>query len=775
MNRIGLLIIITLFTSTLFAQSIGEWTTHTSLRTVNDVTVNNEGEIWAATTGGILSGKSGNDINYYTTKEGLSRLDGTSIVYDGLKNQIIVGYIDGILDVIDLDEDQVIKLSDIERNQNFTSKGINDFHINENHLIVATDFGIVIYNLNNLFVEDSYIQIGDLTRGIPVGDIFVESDSLYVVTSEGIGVGNLNDELSINTNWKTFNISNSPVNGELKTVGKSNGILYVSTVDENYVKTENGWSLFTGFGSSEIEEYINDEGEFVAHSQNSIFFYDEDENTFDNISPPGMNLTIQAIKIRNGETYIATINNGVGIINNEFSDIEFIETGGPYQNYFKDLKFDEDILIAASTNESARNPDIDNPKGYYIYNGENWINFNQNTNKTIDSVNYQQAFTTAITNDYYYFGSWGRGVARHHKQDSTVKIFDETNSTLRGWVDDNELFPVISGIEKDSNDEVWLVSRFGDTPLYYQVPGDEDWIPLPKANSVLNSDEYVGLFIDSFDQKWITLENTASAGNGLVVVDTGNDPANTSDDTSVKLTTENNQGNLPDNKVNALIQDREGEVWIGTGRGIARFIFPELIIDGGPQEREAQWLINEDTSATSRFLLRDVNVSAMAVNSANEKWIGSVNQGIWVLNAEGSRIIKRFTQENSPLFSNSIESIAINEITGEVYIATDIGLISYQDTPKAPVMEMDELKVFPNPFSYGKNSRIIIEGLVDETKIRIVGVDGTVAQEIEARGGRVEWNGLDYNGNQLGSGVYFVIAYKDENRQTGMGKVVIVR
>ena len=749
------------------AQSIQEWTTYSSVRTVNDLTLDEDNKIWAATTGGVISVNSDEELKNYTTKEGLSRLDGTSIIYDSSEHQIIIGYINGVLDVIDLNNG--------ERNQNFTSKGINDFSIYNESLYVATDFGIVLYDLESLFVDDCFIQIGEFTRGIPVTDIFIEQDSLYAVTPEGIGVGNLSDALSVNSNWYNIHSENSAIEGEINTVGVDKGLLYASTSQSNYLRNDSGWIVYDGFGSALIEEFIKGGDQLGAHSERSIYLSDEQTDTFNRIQPSQNNITLRAITIKEGLIYVGTASNGVGTVEVNTGYTDLFESGGPYQNYFADIKFDENRMVVASTNESARNNAIDNAKGYYIYDGENWYNFNQSTNETINSFGFQQTFRTTITDDYYYFGSWGRGVARHNKEDNSVHIFDETNSTLRGWVDDSDQFPVISGLQTDSNDDVWLVSRFGDTPLYYQTPGDENWVPLPKANTAANSDEYVGLFIDSNDQKWVTLQNTSSAGNGLIVLNTGQEPANTSDDRSIKLTTGNGNGNLPDNKVNAIIEDKEGEVWIGTGRGIARFIFPELMIEGGPAEREAQWLISDDTTASSRFLLRDVNVSTMAVNAANQKWIGSLNQGIWVLNAEGSRIIKRLTAENSPLYSNNIKSIAVNDETGEVFIAMDEGLISYQDIPKAPAQEMNELKVFPNPFSYNRNSRIIIEGLSEETTVKIVGVDGSVVQELEARGGRIDWDGLNYNGNELGSGVYFVIAYEDGNRQTGMGKVVIVR
>jgi hypothetical protein len=127
------------------------------------------------------------------------------------------------------------------------------------------------------------------------------------------------------------------------------------------------------------------------------------------------------------------------------------------------------------------------------------------------------------------------------------------------------------------------------------------------------------------------------------------------------------------------------------------------------------------------------------------------------------------------LFSNSIKSIAINDITGEVFIATDVGLISYQDIPKRPVNKMDELKVFPNPFNYDKNEEIFIEDLSGETSVKILGVDGTVVNSFQTTGGRVSWNGKDSNGNRLGSGVYFIVAVDSEGNSKGVGKVVIVK
>ncbi len=761
-----------LLMSNVVGQELGSWEAYTSLRTINNLTLDNNLNVWAVTNGGVLETTIDGDFSAYTTIDGLSRLDGTVVAYDDTQNQLFIGYVNGVIDVFNLETKEVQRLNDIERSTNFTSKTINDFLIEGRALYVATAFGIVVYNMDDLFVSDSFIQLGDFTRAISVQDLSIANNTLYAGTQEGLAIGDMNQELAVNSNWETYDGDNGFVSEEVISLGYAGNSLYASTAGGNFIFENNTWTKNTDFNQQTIIEYLRlEDATMVALSNRFLYVFDS--QSFERISLG--DLRARSVTSSQEHILVGTENNGIEVFETQGLEANSLTPSGPYQNFFDGLKFEESILISASTQESAVNQRIDNAKGYYIFDSGEWRNFNRRTNSVINDYGFQQAFTSTITEEYYYFGSWGRGVARHQKETDEVVIFDETNSTLRGYVDDDPLFPVISGLATDSKDDVWIVSRFGDTPLYFQRPGDEDWIPFSQASAVRNSDEYYGLFIDSYDQKWISLQTNTGSGNGLLVLNTGNDSENSSDDASVKLTSSPENGNLPDEKVNAVIEDKNGEIWIGTGRGIARFIFPELIVEGGPNEQRAQWLINEDTTAASRFLLRDIKVSTMAINAANEKWIGTVNQGIWVLNADGSRIIKRFNMDNSPLFSNNIKSISINDGTGEVFISTESGLISYFDIPTRAVSEMNTLKVFPNPFEYSRHSRVVIEGLSDETQIKILGVDGTVVQELTARGGRTNWNGLDYNGNQLGTGVYFVVAYEDEGRENGIGKLVIVR
>src|SRR5690554_1812471 len=754
-------------------QGFGEWAAHTSMRTVVGGVEVGDGEIWALTTGGVTIYKDGQIKQLLTTIDGLSRLDGTSIAYDENKTKVYIGYINGLLDVIDVNTLSTQTLTDIERSVSFNSKAIHDLVVLNESLFVATDFGIVEYSTENLFVKDSYTKLGILNRGSRVLDLFASPTQLIAGTEQGVAVTQLDGSFSVN-DWTVYNQGDGYTSNPTLAVGVLNNHLYASTETENYIFDGTSWAINTNFGSAKITEYVvHPNGSLLALSTNHIYMVSNSTTTARSLNSLNGISFIKQLSDK-GTILFGTENLGLSSLNITSSEIESYELDGPFRNYFDGLNFKQEVLIAGSSRRSARRSVIDRSKGYYIYDGTTWESYNYYTNPTLKAANMMQVFSTLQTENYYYFGSWGRGLIRHSKEDNEIKIFNQKNSTLRGWASDDPLFPVITGLGKDSNGDVWVVSRYGSTPLYVQTPGEDDWVPFSPNSAVNSSDYYENLFIDSFDQKWIPLEATSTAGNGLLILDTG-DKSNPNDDKGIKLTMGENSGNLPNNKIKAIVEDKNNEVWIGTERGVARFLFTDIIIDGGANERKAQWLINEDTSAVSRYLLRDVNVSAMAVNAANEKWIGSENQGIWVVSEDGGKIIKRFTTQNSPLFSNNIQSIEVNDVDGKVYIATDVGLMSYQDTPKMAVSKMKDLKVFPNPFSYDNHSEIKIEGLTESTSINIIGVDGTVVNTLTKKGGRISWNGLDYNGNRLGTGVYYVVAIANKGSESkGIGKIIIV-
>ena len=750
-----------------FSQDLETWNVYPSYSTVNSIAFN-EGVTYSATLGGIFVVQEGEIIERLTTLDGLYRSNPSQIIFNPQSDHLIAGYIDGTIDVINVESGDVERIEDIRRVTRFNSKTINGFQIFNESLYVATSFGIVVYDIDSFLVESSFLKMGSIDIGTEINDLDIVDGLIYAATNQGVAVGDLTDNLVESSNWINYTETDGLPNNLVQQISFFNDQINVLINDSVFVRENGLWNLNSEFpegGIQTLQKNTNQQSLAVANNS-SIVIIDTQLNS--QTITLDLESTITDILINEGQVLVGTTNEGLISTNSEGSSSEFYLPTGPYLNFFSKVFHIDQELIGTSTLAFPSSDPLNLIRGYYIYENDQWQNYNRNT--STDLSGYSTAFSIGITDSSYFFGSWGQGIARHNRNTDMVEVYSRQNSDLVG-IGENPNYIVISGLDNDSNDNMWAISYLSEFPLNVQLNGSDEWL---NFRSDAGSDLYFNLFIDSFDQKWISLINSSNVGQGLFILDTG-DPEDPNDDQSVKLTSAAANGNLPDEKINAVIQDRNDEIWIGTNRGIARFIFPELVIQGGANERQAQWLINEDTSAVSRFLLRDVSVTAMAVNGANQKWIGSVNQGIWVLNAEGSRILQRFTTENSNLISNSINSITIDDKSGEVFIATDLGLVSYYEIPKAPVSKMKELKVFPNPFQYSKHNEVKVEGLSESTRIKVLGVDGIVVNEIEAQGGRISWDGYDYNGNKLGTGVYFLIAFEESGRETGIGKVVIVK
>lgn len=764
-----LTLIIVLFSLSIsHAQSIGDWRVYSSYSTVNSISTDNEDVYFVLTQGGMFLVEDGSIQNRFTTIDGMHRLDGMHSAYDAANNRLIISYPDGVIDLFNVETQTFEKINDISRVSEFTSKTINDIQIRQNDVLFATDFGVVTFDRSNFFVTNSYLNLGEFPRGTRVNDITFIVDSIFVATTQGVASALYESNLIDANNWKNTQLTSSLNNDVIKIESTETRLFAIS--NDSLFQWENGnWNNFVN-QPVQGPSILSVNGNELIVSNTDIVISLNETNEVQTIYEPEIE-NINTVKSSNNTLLVGTRENGLIEVT---SGEQVFNPSGPYLNFFSDLDLKDGTLLASATDQFPQSDPFNPIRGYYTYQNNSWESFNQNTNTILSDFRYSTAYVVDITSENYMIGSWGDGIAMQSKSDGELSIFDNSNSGFSG-ISANRAFVVISGLDTDSNENTWAISFISNLPLNVYSNESKEWTHFPTLP--INSDElYFRLFVDSNDNLWIPLIDISNNGKGILVIDPGQNPFDDSDDTFRKLTSGENFGNLPDENVIAITEDKNGEVWIGTTRGIARFIFPSFIVSSNnPSEYSAQWLINADTSATSRFLLRDINVSSIAVNSANQKWIGSANQGLWLLNEDGSEILVRYTADNSPLISNNIQDIAINDETGEVFISTDLGLVSLIETASSPVSKMDELKVYPNPFVYSKHDRIIIDELSSETTIKIVGSDGSVFTSLDSRGGRIHWNGLDANGRELSSGVYFVVAIDESGSEKGIGKVVIIR
>lgn len=771
---------------------VGEWRTLTSFNDVRDLTLDGQGRLWGATSGGIFiyDPVLGAFERLLTTADGLPRLDATAIEYYWRTGEVVAGFPDGMLAGIDTQDYGVRVVGDIVRSDAFTNKAVTAIRLAPDGLLVGTGFGVVAYDRDFSYVVGSYTAIGDWPMGTPVNDLAIspDGDSLWVAADRGVAVGRLADDLGLADRWRVAAESifeGAPV----VQVAVFSGVVHAATEQASYSDRGGAWSRGGAFGGSPAVDFEVDaaNGRLLAAQGRRVAVLDslgaialfETQEVLSSVHPPaplGDAAAGEDLFREPGSFWAGTYRAGAfHQVATSGASPTAVAVDGPAINAARSVVFTEQGFITASTELSDRNSLYDNQKGFSVVEGGRWVNYNMVSDPVLEEERFTLAFKAASGERYHYFGSWGSGIARLDRQTGEVAVFDSESSSLRGWEALDPAFIVVSGLQVDRVGDVWSVSRFATRALAHHREGDPDWTPLDPPAGVGASDLYVTLFIDSNDRKWIPLQSATSAGRGILVLDTGADPADPADDRGVILTEGSAGGNLPDSRVNAVVEDLEGEIWVGTDRGIARFLFPELILDGGAAERQAQWLIAEQPGDASPFLLRDITVTALAVNGANQKWVGTPGEGIWLLNEQGSRILAHYTTENSPLLSNSIRDLAYDARTGELYVSTSLGLIVLTDVARAGVEAMQTLTAYPNPFVYSRHDRVVIDGLSDRTTVMIVAVDGTRMRRLESAGGRIEWDGLDESGRQLASGVYLVLALEKDGRRRGAGKLVVVR
>ena len=281
-----------------------------------------------------------------------------------------------------------------------------------------------------------------------------------------------------------------------------------------------------------------------------------------------------------------------------------------------------------------------------------------------------------------------------------------------------------------------------------------------------------------FDSRgWLWL--TAIQGDpGLFCAKTNNTPFDTSDDTTKKWINKfTNQDGISYDiyQLYDIAEDKNGEIWVGTNIGIFVIDNPEKFFNDGIFKQIK--IARNDGTGLADYFMSGVYIKDIEIDGANRKWIGTNSNGIYLVSADGQETIHHFTTENSPLPSDCIESIAINDITGEIFIGTDKGIVSYMGDATTPTNELEKgnIHAYPNPVRADYSGKITIVGLTYDCNVKIVDAAGYLINEGESNGGMYSWNGRNMRGEKVASGVYYVLTYDSNGKEGVATKILITR
>lgn len=708
---------------------IGFWKDYQSYTNTSYIT-QAKSKIYCVTNGGLFYlNRDDNTLNRLSKVSGLSDIGVKKIAYYDSSETTIITYENCNIDLIK--EGRIINISDIKRKEIIGNKLINNITIKKGIAYLSCTFGLVLLDLEKEEIKDTY-RIGENGNFVGINSCAFNEQNIFVASEDGIYSADIHSTSLFDFNsWE---------------------------LDTN--RTENYWNIFSigdSIWTGDSNSFYNNNLLFIANND-TVLIYENLLTNPDTLIDNKLKYIQYIYHDIKENTWIADSENGLLQFINFNYQGNFIPEG-PTINDTYSLEYENNTLYmchGGHINFSSQGKIYDGVSIRKNY--DEWINYNY-TAIGIDVLE------VAVKNGTEYYASWRDGLSEIKNGELVIRYDnDNTNGALETTGSSNNRIK-ISDLKFDDNGNLWGLNSEVNHPLFVKTK-DNEWFSFG-----MNQDR-LGLFfddliIDQYNQKWGILGR-----GGLFVYNDNNTISDANDDQYKILKNSVGQGNLPSMGVYSIAEDLDGEIWVGTDKGIGIFYNPSAIFSGNNFDAQ-QVLIQEGDYG--QYLLSEEKIKCITIDGANRKWIGTEKTGVFLISEDGMEEIQHFTAENSPLFSNNIYDITINPENGEVFIGTEKGLISYRSDATTGVKTQEETHVFPNPVRETYNGPIAINGLITNANIKITDIDGNLVFEDFAKGGQAIWNGKNKNGERASTGVYLVFSTDINGLEKMVSKILFVK
>ncbi len=724
---------------------IGDWKNYTYMNNAVGLVSSRNAE-WVGTTGGVLRFTIGDSaFQKFTNSEGLTGNDVSAIGLDQ-QGSVWIGEKSGSIDIYSPASNTWRYLDDIAVSLQ-SQKGINAFFMHGDSVYIATAFGVSVFSLAKFEFHDTYGIFGTLSHP-NVTSLTILNGRVFVGTSGGTAVSRVGaTNLAAPESWDSYAVPAS-VTG----MAAFQGSVYAASSSGAYVYQGGAWVQVPGAGQPLVGLVSTDSALYMA-GLNSLLVLSP-ANTVSAIggfTPAAV--TCAAID-STGRIFIGCQDGGISTLNGARTQWNQYLTNGPTTNFFPSIVVDEDGVVWAA---SAGPGGHATGRGFYSFDGKKWRDY---TVATTPQLQTNEFFSVSLgPNNSKWLGSWGRGVVLVDGNGNVVRTFDDTYPGFPGA--DKPTSVVIGKIAADASGNVWVpMFTYLSRQALWEMKTDSTWKFVNSASS--NSyGLFLGVTIDRNGTKWCsnTLPDFAPKGDFMYYNESVSVQGLAGDDWGELAAS----SGLTSETVTSVVEDQNGNLWVGTDVGITIVNDPALPL----------------SQNTLVFLgaVRDQFINTIVVDPLNNKWIGT-QTGVDYVSADGSALLGQYTTQNTngKLVDNNVLSIALDQKKGIAYFGTGKGLSSLEIPAIATIEKMSSLEIGPNPYIVPSENSFTIKGLADNATIKILNVRGSLVKEFAAQGaGRAFWDGTDGNGKIVGSGIYFVVAYADNGNQVSTAKLAVIR
>lgn len=759
-------ILLLLLSATALKAGIGDWTIYPSYHNATYCQIAGD-KVYILASGALYSyNKSDNEVRLYDKINTLSDIDITHISYCREINALVIVYSNANIDIL-YDKEEIYNLSDF-KNKLLPNKKINSINIQGTTAYLSTEFGAVEINLKNLEFKNTY------NTGFNTLYTYLFKDRLYTATKSGLYYCDTSKNMLDKGNWEKGHHT------VINTLDELGGKLYCLTNDGKLIEFNPENNTLQPIDNNKYSYFYKEGNSFIAVSSDRIVKIDSNGTTkLCNIDDK------YNFILKDKDTYWCCKGyNGVVesvIEQNSISAKKYpLLPDSPVRNYCEYMKFTETgkLLVAGGSINYLGLPEYDHDGTLMEFDCKNdrWNNLSTDSIKNITGLKYSNI--CSIDEDptepgHYFAGSFGYGICEF-KNGKIIQHYDFKNSILESAVPNNRKYVRVSSVMFDKEGNLWCINTTNVADIVKVLKKNGEWISL-NYKEIEYMETMVNPYIDSRGWLWIT---SLQGEPGIFCAKLNGTPFDTTDDNSKvwlhKFT--NQDGTSYDiYQIYAITEDHNGKMWVGTNTGLFVIDNPNTFFKEGIFKQIK--VPRNDGTGLADYLLSGTYIKSIKVDGANRKWIGTNDNGIYLVSPDGLETIHHFTTENSPLPSNTIESIAINENSGEVFIGTSKGIASYMSDATRPEEKLDEKNIhaYPNPVRVGYNGNISIVGLTSGCNVKIVDAAGYLINEGVSNGGQYIWNGRNRQGEKVSSGVYYVLTNDEDANEGAATKILITR